>query len=59
MSQEKRIKSAPIHEILPQEILVKIFKKLGLKSVTLAGSVCKYWNRIIAGFELIEEVSSK
>ena len=59
MSQEKRIKSAPIHEILPQEILVKILKKLEFKSVILAGRVCKYWNRIIVGFELIEAASSK
>ena len=58
MNKEKRIKLAPIHEILPQEIIVMILKNLGFKSVTISRRVCHYWNRIIVDFQLAEAASS-
>ena len=59
MNKEKRIKLAPIHEILPQEIFVMILKNLGFKSVTISRRVCHFWNRIIIDFQLTEAASRK
>ena len=52
VSSSKRLKLAVIHEILPEEIIVFIFKKLDYRSMLQAQRVCKKWNEIINGFGL-------
>ena len=59
MAKAKKLKIAPIHEILPQEIFVLILKKLGYKSVINARSTCYQWNRIIDDFKIVKIVLSK
>ena len=48
----KKIKLTVIYEILPEEILVMIFKKLDYKSLGLAHKTCKKWRNLIEGFNL-------
>ena len=48
----KKMKLQVIHEILPEEILVIIFRKLDYKSLTLAHEICKKWRNLIEGFNL-------
>ena len=55
----KRLKLAAIHEILPQEILVMIFKKLGYKSLDHARDTCKHWRKVVDDFNLLEPASSE
>ena len=59
MATIKRLKLAAIHEILPQEIIVMIFKKLGYKSLDHARDTCKHWSKVIDDFNLLEPVSSE
>ena len=48
-----------IHEILPTEIIVNIFKRLDFKSIVNAKRTCKNWKKIIEDFKLVEEASMK
>ena len=59
MAQAKKFKIAPIHEILPQEILVMILKKLGYDSITVARSTCQNWKKVIDDFKLMKVAESK
>ena len=59
MAAIKRLKLAAIHEILPQEIIVMIFKKLGYKSLDHARDTCKHWRQVVDGFKLLEKASGK
>ena len=59
MANVKRLKLAAIHEILPQEILVMIFKKLGYKSLDHARDTCKHWRQVVDDFKLLEKASGK
>ena len=59
MANVKRLKLAAIHEILPQEIVVMIFKKLGYKSLSAARDSCKNWRKVIDNFNLLEPASGK
>ena len=59
MATIKRLKLAAIHEILPQEIIVMIFKKLGYKSLDHARDTCKHWRQVVDGFKLLEKASGK
>ena len=59
MATIKRLKLAAIHEILPQEILVMIFKKLGYKSLNFARDSCKHWRKVIDDFNLLEPASGE
>ena len=52
-------KSLQLATILPKEILVMIFKKLGYKSLSLARDSCKNWRKVIDDFNLLEPASSK
>ena len=49
----KEIKFVAIHEILPQEIFVKILKKIDYKSLAISRDTCTSWRNIIDGFELL------
>ena len=53
------LKEANINEILPKEIFVIIFKKLGFKSLSFARGTCKYWQKIIDDFEVLGAASRK
>ena len=59
MANPKRLKLAAMHEILPQEILVMIFKKLGYKSLDQARDTCKHWRKVVDDFKLLEKASGK
>ena len=59
MANVKRLKLAAIHEILPQEIIVMIFKKLGYKSLDHARDTCKHWRKVVDDFKLLEKASGK
>ena len=48
-----------INKVLPSEMLVKILKKLDLKSLSFAKQTCMRWRDIIHEFELVEKASSK
>ena len=48
-----------IHEVLPPEILLMIFKKLAYKSLVIARRTCKQWKHVIDEFKLVEEASCK
>ena len=48
-----------IHETLPKEIMVIIFKKLNYTSIKVARRICKQWKEIIEDFELVENASCK
>ena len=51
-SNSKKLRFAMIHEILPEEIMVLIFKKLDYKSLICANKVCSRWRQIIHGFNI-------
>ena len=53
MNSSKKLRLAVIHQFLPEEIVVLIFKKLDYKSMLQAQGVCKKWNQIITGFGLL------
>ena len=53
MNSSKKLRLAVIHQFLPEEIVVLIFKKLDYKSMLQAQGVCKRWNKIITGFGLL------
>ena len=53
------VKSLQLATILPKEILVMIFKKLGYKSLSVARDSCKTWRKVIDDFNLLEPASSK
>ena len=59
MANRKRLKLSVIHDILPQEIIVMVFKKLGCKSLSAARDSCKHWRKVIDDFNLLEPVSSE
>ena len=46
-----------IHEVLPPEILLMIFKKLSYKNLVIARRACKQWKHIIDEFNLVEAAS--
>ena len=48
----KRLKMAVIHDILPEEILVYIFKMLDIKSLFFSWATCKKWKHVIIEFDL-------
>ena len=48
-----------MNKVLPSEMLVKILKKLDLKSLSFAKQTCMRWRDIIHEFELVEKASSK
>ena len=48
-----------IHEVLPPEILLMIFKKLAYKSLVIARRTCKQWKHVIDEFKLVEDASCK
>ena len=48
-----------IHEILPPEILLMVFKKLPYKSLVIARRTCKKWKHVIDEFKLVEAASCK
>ena len=52
MPKFKKCKLAPIHEVIPQEILVMILKKLCLKSIGIARGTCKKWKNVIDDFKI-------
>ena len=49
---EDPIPSIAFHEVLPTEIIVKIFKELDRTSIYQARNVCKGWKAIIDDFQL-------
>ena len=53
------VRELVIHEIIPAEIYVKIFKKLGYKSICFSKLTCKRWNKIIQDFGLFKMAMSK
>ena len=55
----KKLKLAPIHELLPTEILVMILKKLGYKSLSFARFTCKNWKKVIDEFGLAKAALGK
>ena len=48
-----------INEVLPTELLRKILKNLGFKSLVSARQSCKHWKKIIATFELQKKALGK
>ena len=48
----KRLKMAVIHDILPEEILVYIFKMLDIKSLFFSWATCRKWKYLIIEFDL-------
>ena len=59
VSEAKELKIVVIHEIVPAEIYVKIFKILGYKSISFSRLTCKRWNKIIQDFGLFKMAMSK
>ena len=45
--------------ILPPEMLEKIFKLLNYKEIFLSKQVCKRWKMIIVKFKLLEKASGE
>ena len=45
--------------ILPPEMLEKIFKLLNFKDICQANLVCRRWNEIIAKGNLVKKVAGK
>ena len=43
---------AMVHQILPEEIMVLILKKLDYQTLTSAFTVCVKWRELIHGFDL-------
>ena len=48
-----------IHEALPPELLLMIFKKLAYKNLVIARRTCKQWKHVIDEFKLVEDASCK
>ena len=59
MAKAKELKLQVVHEILPKEIFEKVLKNLGLESIILAKSTCRYWRKFIIEFDLVKAASSK
>ena len=59
VSEAKESELVVIHEIVPAEIYVKIFKILGYKSICFSRLTCKRWNKIIQDFGLFKMAMSK
>ena len=49
----------PAENILPPEMLEKIFKLLNYKEICLSKQVCKRWKMIIVKFRLLEKASGE
>ena len=54
MMPNKRLKISCINEILPDEIMILILKKLNYKSLSYVRSTCRRWKDIIHGFDLLK-----
>ena len=55
MSYAKKAKmSSLINEVLPKELLVSIFKKLGLNGIKSIRLSCQKWRRIVEDFNLVK-----
>ena len=59
MAEEKRIRLAVIHEILPKEMFVRVLRFLDFKTISIARKTCKEWKRIIDLFNLSKDASRK
>ena len=59
MAKSKKLKIAPIHEILPQEIFVMILKKLGYKTIVNSRSTCHHWKNVIDDFKIVKIILSE
>ena len=51
-SQIEKSRFAMVHQILPEEIMVLILKKLDYQSLSSAFQVCVKWRELIHGFDL-------
>ena len=54
MMFNKRLKISCINEILPDEIMILILKKLNYKNLSYVRSTCRRWKDIIHGFDLLK-----
>lgn len=59
MGKAKKLKFAPIHEILPQEIFIIILEKLDYNAINVARIVCHKWKKVIDDFKLVKVAASK
>ena len=48
-----------VNQVLPTEVLKKILKTLGFRSLCYATQTCKRWKEIIDGFEFMKLSQSK
>ena len=48
----KKLRFAMIHQIIPEEIMVLILKKLDYQGLAIAHKVCVKWRELIHGFDL-------
>ena len=48
----KKLRIALIHEIIPEEIMVLILKKLDYQTLICADGVCAKWSQIIVRYNL-------
>ena len=55
----KRMKFSTINDMLPPEIIEKIFKLLNYKDICLTQLICRRWKEIIENGTLLKKVSGK
>ena len=53
------LQKSVIHNILPQEIFVKILKKVNFECISLARLTCKQWKRVIDAFKIVKAISGE
>ena len=56
---EEKNDSPLVNQVLPTEMLKKILKTLGFRSLCYATQTCKRWKEIIDGFEFMKLSQSK
>ena len=59
MTEAKRIRLSPIHDILPPEIVEKVLKILNFNDINQARLICRKWRDIIDNGNLVTKAKGK
>ena len=59
MAQAKKMKLSVIHDVLPPEILEKIFKLLNYKDINQVMLICRRWKEFIDDSNLLKKAAGK
>ena len=59
ITESKKMELSTIHEILPSELVEKVFKLLNCKDICKAQLVCRRWKEIINKGKLVKRAKGK